>query len=829
MYTKLPNYHNKSPAHSDFPTIFYYFVMFLNCTMKAKIWTPYVAALFIFAAVSAIYFAPQFSGKVLQMHDVTQYRGMSQDIREHKAAYGEDPQWEGRMFGGMPAYHISFDAGAQPVRWIDNVFHYMTGPAGMIFLCMTSFWLMLLMFGVNPWVGVISSVAYGLSTYTILIIGAGHIGKVVAMGYVPVMIGAIYYTLRRNMWAGAALTALFGTLEIHAGHPQITYYFLFVAAVLWINELVRAVRKKLMPRFAKATGLLLVAGLFAVGANLSSLWYTSAYSKFTTRGGSELAAGKEQNATGLDFEYAMRWSYGLGESFNMFIPDFMGGGSGTGFSEDGSVAQSLTKYGARKLATQLPPYWGDQPGTGGPTYIGASVFFLAVLGLFLLRGRRKWWIFAVSLLALFLAWGSNMEWLSGLFFDYFPAYAKFRAPATILVILQWAVPLLGALALGKIWQGKYEHKKLMAAIGKAFAITGGVAIVFALFGGVLFDFYAPGDAHLSKVVGLPEDVLSAMRTERASMLKIDAVRSLFFVCLAAVAVWLFAAKKINKWVMTALLVLLVTIDLALVDSRFLSHDTFVEKSTDVIKPTEADMVILEDSTPGFRVANLTVSTFSDATTSYFHRSVGGYHGAKLQRYQDVIDRHLSQHNQPVYNMLNVRYFIVPDEESGRPMEMYNPAAFGPAWLVEKVTIAPGAKEAIDALTYISPDEAIVEQRFADMVKVQPMPDEDDTIYLDEYRVNYQRYVVETKNDAVAVFSEIYYPEGWKMYIDGQEHDYFAADYILRGAVIPAGKHTVEFRFAAPHFGLLSAITNICAVIILLSLALAFIGSFVRKK
>ena len=815
----------------------------MKISERLKLWLPYVASLAVFALVSAIYFYPQLEGRELQMHDVTQYKGMSQDIRDHKAAWGEDPQWEGRMFSGMPAYQISFDSGSPLIKGIDKAFRFMGGPAGMIFLAMASFWLMLLLWGINPWVGIMPSIAYGLSTYTILIIGAGHIAKVIAMGYAPAMIGAVYYAYRRNMWAGSALAALFGALEISAGHPQITYYFLLVIIALWINELVRAVRKKILPRFAKTTGALALAAVLAVGANLSSLYYTAGHTKDTTRGGSELASavavGERKARGGLDLEYATAWSYGKAESFNLYIPGFMGGSSSGGFSDDGPVAQSLVKYQARNLATHLPGYWGDQPMTAGPTYIGAMVFFLAILGMFLLRGRNWWWLLIVSVLALMLSWGYNFMWLTKLFFYYFPGYNKFRAVSTILAIVQWSTPLLAAMVLGRIWREKFTREQIMGALKKTLYMTGGVALFFAIFGGAFFDFSSPSDAQM----GLPEDVLAAMRQERSSMMRMDSLRSLLFVILTGAAIVLWAYKKIRKELFVASLAMLATLDLALVDARFLPHRSFVEKRQNTIQPTEADRAILTDKTPGFRVANFTVSTFNDATTSYFHRSIGGYHGAKLQRYQDVIDRHLSRMNDNVYDMLNTRYFIVPDPQTKQPVVELNPGANGPAWLVAGVDMVPGAAEAIAALdTLDTKRNAVVESEFLGMLpgavgtadrdsgSFEMAREKGDTITLDEYRVNYLRYNYKSANQAVAVFSEVYYLDGWSMYVDGAPHDYFRADYLLRAAVLPSGEHTIEFRFAAPHFKALSGVTNASAVLILLwVVASGVVFTLKRKK
>ncbi|MDR0509882.1 MAG: hypothetical protein LBH06_02160 [Rikenellaceae bacterium] len=808
--------------------------------MRLKNFAPYLAALAVFALTAAVYFAPQFGGRELPMHDVTQYLGMSQDIREHRAAFGEDPQWEGRMFSGMPSYQINFDSGGGIIQQINGVLRFMGDPAALIFIAMAAFWLMLLLWGVNPWIGVVPAVAYGLSTYTILIVGAGHISKVVAMAYAPAMIGAVYYALRRNAWVGGALTALFGAIELAANHPQITYYFLIVTAALWINELVRAVRRRALPWFAKATATLVVAGALAVGANVSSLWYTSQSSQSSTRGGSELKQSAERpRGNGLDIGYATDWSYGRAESFNLYVADFMGGDSGRGFSQEGAVAGALAKYNARSLAAQLPAYWGEQPYTAGPTYIGAVILMLAAIGLFLLKGRHKWWIVAVSLLALLLSWGHNLMWFTEFAFRWLPGYNKFRAVSTTLVIVQWAVPMVAALMLGGLWKDRYTRAEVARAAKRALYVLGGLALFFALFGGMLFDFVSPLDGTLI-LQGIPDDVLAAMRDERASIMRLDALRSLVFVALAAGAVMLCGRMK-KGWFVVLLLGLTVA-DLMTVDMRFLPHERFVEARQNAIQPTAADRAILADTTPGFRVANLAVSTFNDATTSYFHRSIGGYHGAKMQRYQEIIDRYLARRQQeptaeyllrarPAFNMLNTRYFIIPDSTS-RPTAQQGTGAFGAAWFVEGVVEAEDADRALTMLGEVDlRNMAVVEKRDMPqgLMATTARKDTVGTIRMAEYRVNYQRYTYTSCQPDVAVFSEIYYPHGWSCTVDGQPVEYFCADYVLRAMVLPQGSHTVEFRFAAPHYALLAGLNRGITVAIILLAAAAVAFTIIKRR
>ncbi len=788
-------------------------------------WLPYVGAVLLFLLLSLLYFEPQMEGKALSMGDITQYEGMSRDIKQMQAE-GEDPQWTGNAFSGMPAYMINIEYPSMVIKnWSTDLANAFGRPAVLIFLALVGFWAMLLLWGVNPLVAIVPAIAYGFSTYSILIIGAGHITKMFAFAYAPLLVGGVAYTLRGGrIILGGLLTALFATLQIAANHPQITYYFAFVIVALWVNELIRAIREKWLGRFAKATVVLAVAAVLAVGANLSSLYYTAQHQPDTTRGGSELATTGGGESGGLDIAYATAWSYGRTESINMFIPNLMGGSSSGGFAKDGEVASSLRPYGARSLATQLPAYWGDQPMTAGPTYVGAAALLLAVLALVLLRGREKWWLVAVSVFAWLLSLGSNLMWFTELMFKWLPAYDKFRAVSTALVVVQWSVPLLGALVLWRIWQEKYERRTLLVGVGKAAAILGGIALVFILFGRAMFSFEAPYDGQM----GLPADVLAAMQAERASMMVADAVRSLVFVALTAGVIALFAWGKIKKCVMLALVGVLVGVDMIGVDVRYLSWDDFVRPAETTIQPTEANRQIMADGELGYRVANLAVSTFNDATTSYFHRSVGGYHGAKLARYQDLIDHQLLRGNPEVYDMLNTKYFIVADKESGAPQAVLNEGANGAAWFVEDVVWASTPTEEMRALDGIDTrTEAVVETRYREMLEGVRLGD--GSVELIKYKPNHLSYRYNSEEGGLCVFSEVFYDKGWKAYVDGWEAEYLRADYLLRAMVLPEGEHIVEWRYRAPKFDLVEGITLTFSLVILGGLVLYGVVEIIRYR
>ncbi len=809
---------------------------------------PAAAALSLFFVVSAAYFAPQFRGEALPQHDVVQYEGMAHDITRMRLERGEDPQWTGGMFGGMPAYLINVAYPAQLVkRTAGQITKILDTPAAFLFFAMTAMWLMLLMTGVDPWVGIVAALAYGLSTYLLLIIGAGHLTKMWALVYAPLMLGGTWMTLRGNIFYGAALTALFASLEIGANHPQIAYYFLLAMAALWINDAIVALREKRLRDFGLRTAALLGAGILAVASNFAPLWYTARHTKETIRGGSELTADTTEKRSGLDLDYATAWSYGRAETLNLLVPDFMGRDSGTTFSRNGEVASVTGELGLRGAAQQLPAYWGTQPYTGGPTYLGAAALFLAALGLALARGRNKWWIAAICGLMILLAWGRNLMGLTEWAFRWLPGYNKFRTVSMTLVVVQWAVPMLGALALMRLWRDEIPRGRLLRAIGWAAGITGGLCLLLATTGGALFDFGRDQSAammtdqyhRIFEANGLQayidrgmdvewgERTADAMATERAAMMRADAWRSLAMILLAAGCTLLFVRRKINRYVLVALLSGVMLLDLVPVDLRFLSSDDFVPARRRQIAPTAADQAILADTTPGYRVINLTVSPFNDATTSYFHRSVGGYHGAKLARYQDLIDRYLSSLDKGVLDMLNTRYAIVPGND-GQPEAVFRDTAFGAAWFVDSVVCAPTAQAEIDALGSLDLRTTAVVATDTPLPAAAPA-DPAARIELTEYRPNYLKYEYSAPQEAVAIFSEIYYADGWSAFIDGEPAPYFRADYVLRAMLLPPGSHTVEWRFRAPHWTAVESATLAASLAILAAALTALILWVIKNK
>lgn len=804
---------------------------------------PALAALVAFWGVCDIFFAPQFEGKTLVQGDTRQYTGMWRDIKECREATGEDPQWTGAMFSGMPAYLINVEYPAQIVkRTVGRGIKLLNEPMSMIFFAMLLMWIALLAVGIDPWIGIVASLAYGLSTYFFLIIDAGHITKMWALTYAPLVISGVWCTLRRNMWAGGALTALALSLELGANHPQITYYFALAAAALWLSEMWFARKQRAWRRFAQRTGVLAAAVMLAVGSNFSPLWYTMTHQKYTMRGGSEVALDSSERRN-LSLDYATAWSYGKAESLNMLIPGLNGGSSIAAPVDEGEVRRTLCAMGVDSGMTDdllasgyFGGYWGDQPTTAGPTYLGAVAILLALVGACMTSGRNKWWILAVSLLALLLAWGKNFMGFTELAFKILPGYAKFRTVSMALVIVEWSVPVLAALALRELHRTTLGWRQTAARV----AACAGALVVLSLAALALTDgFDTERSINLIRMlVGdspAAYELRDALTADRRALLTADVWRTVGFVAATAAVITAYAWLRSREWVgpamrrllpyaMTVSVGALAVWDLAGVDRRFFNDGNFVDKAMTGIEPSAADRAIMNDTDPGFRVINLDVDPFNDATTSYFHRSVGGYHGAKTARYQDMIDRYLSRGDERILDMLNVRYVIGPSA-AAEDVEVRE-SANGAAWTVGSVVRASSPEEEIELAGRIdNKREAVMSDEF--------LPENynfaEAEIALKEYRPNYLRYEYEADGDALAVFSEIYDADGWTAEIDGRPARPLRADYILRALELPAGRHTVEWRYRAPHWALAEGITLLFSLATLAAFVITLIYSIRNER
>jgi hypothetical protein len=795
---------------------------------------PHIVAIVLFFAATSIYFLPLLQGKGIAQHDIQQFQGSAQEIMEHREQFGEEPLWTNSMFSGMPAYLISTKYKGNLLSMVDKLLQLTKHPGSFIFVTLLGFYILLLVLGVNPWLSIIGAFAYALSSYFFIIIEAGHNAKMHAIAYVAPMLAGAFMAFKKKYIGGFVLFALFFGLNLRAGHVQITYYAAFIGVAIAIAYLIDAIKSKDFKPYTKAIGVLVLAAVLALGANFSRLYFTYESGKYSIRGASELTTNQGDRTTGLDKEYATAWSYGVTETLNLLIPNLMGGASAADFGTDSHTYKFLIENRvpqgqARAIVKQLPAYWGPQPMTSGPVYIGAIVVFLFILGLFVMKGNLKWAMLGVTALGIMLAWGKNFMPLTDLFLHYFPAYNKFRTVSMILYIAEFTIPLVAILGLKEIFQNNIPKERFLKGFKWALGIAGGICLVFILFGSSLFSFEADIDQHYI-ASGYPAEMFDAIRLDRLAMMRADAFRSLAFIVLSAGLLYAYYIKKIKLYHTFAILGVLIIADMWTVNRRYLNNDNFVPKSnvTTPFLPSAADKQILADNTMHFRVYNRTVSTFNDASTSYFHKSIGGYHGAKLRRYQELIDHHISQGNMAVINMLNTRYVIDANEQG--PVARLNPNALGNAWFVEDVIIVENADQEIAALNDFDPQTtAIVDQRFASDIKdykAELSPNE--SIELVDYRANRLTYRYNLDNEKLAVFSEIHYPMGWIAMIDGQEIEHIRVNYVLRGALLPKGNHEVVFEYRPKMYQAGYTIDLISSVLILLSF-LGWVGFSLLKN
>lgn len=772
---------------------------------------PHLIAVLLFTVISFAYFFPVLEGRKINAHDTKVYEGSSKEISDYRDKYGKEPLWTNSMFSGMPAYLISVKYPGNLFKHLDNFLKLYKTPVAALFLSMLGFYIMLLFFRVNPWLAMAGAIAYGFSSYLFVSLSAGHNTKAYAMAYMAPVLGSVVYSFRKNLLAGASLFALFLAMQIMANHFQITYYTGMIVLVFGIFELVNAVKTKAVPAFLKSFGVLVGAALIAFSVNFASLYSTWEYSKESTRGKSELTKAAGSNDKGLDPEYITQWSYGIGESFTFLIPNLKGGATAP-FDSNSETVKALRKNNMGQAQGQIYRYWGNQPNTSGPVYFGAVVLFLFVLGLFIIKGREKWWILTAAVLSLLLSWGKNLMPLTSLFIDFFPGYDKFRAVSMTLVMAGVLVPLLGVLALREISEGTVNREKAARSVLLAALITGGLAFIFLLIPGLAGSFLRPDESSLPESAAW---IKVAMAADRKAMLRADALRSVIFIAGGASLIWFYLKNRIKPAYALLGLTALFLVDQVPVDARYLGSSNFETKraASNSFAPTAADKEILSDEGE-FRVLNLTVSVFNDASTSYHHQSIGGYSGAKMKRYQELIETSLTDDINSLItslrsassmeeaegvlgslgtlNMLNTRYIILDPGSS----PLLNRYASGNAWLVNRVTLVENADAELEAIKAINPGEvAVIDRRFAEQVpvtEIQATPG--DTIYLAAYEPNLLTYKAELSSERVAVFSEIYYKYGWKASIDGNPAEHFRANYVLRGMTLPAGSHTVTFSF-----------------------------------
>ena len=780
----------------------------------------HLAIIAFFIILVFAYFSPVLQGKAPAQSDVLQAKAMQKEIMDYKEKDGKGPLWTNQMFGGMPAYQIwvqyPSNIASHAINFIKTV---LPDPVDVVLLYVLGAYLLFCVLKINPYLAAAGAIAFAFTSYNFIIIAAGHSNKALAIAFCAPILASVILTLRGRYWLGGSLLALFMALEIRANHIQMTYY-LVIALLIFVGiELYHAFKANKLAAFGKSLGFLAIAGVLALMVNAGTLWTTYEYGNESNRGKSNLTTDRAEEKSGLSKEYAYGWSQGVGESFTFLIPNLYGGATSidqlvkpeshlykalqqvTGGDPTGAIQQLAGQLGMQQ-------YWGEKPGTSGPYYFGAIICFLFVFGLLTVRTRLKWWILGTTILFMLLSFGKNFPLISDLFFDYFPMYNKFRAVESILAIVGLLVPILAFIALREAEEQKLDQKVLVKKLTIAAAITAGFSLLVAIMPTVFFSFTSSMHTQMVDALtqmmqnnrGMALNVSNALISDRVDIARADAIRSFLFIAVAYALLWAYFNKKMNMQVAFILLGLAVLIDMWQVDRRYLNKDNFANKSdlANHFQPRDVDTFILADKDPDFRVLDMTISTFQDASASQFHKTIGGYHAAKLKRYQELIDNQFSKSiNQDVLDMLNTKYIITQDQQNGSYKMARNSTAAGNAWIVSSVQFAKDADEEMKAISSFDPKkEAIVDQQYKRLIDLKRVTPGGPTamIKLDSYHPDHLVYSYSAPGDVIAVFSEIYYDKGWNMYVDGVQKPYFRADYVLRAAQLEAGNHKVEFKF-----------------------------------
>ncbi|GAA3606714.1 YfhO family protein [Flavivirga amylovorans] len=764
---------------------------------------PHLLVLIGFIILSLAYFSPVLKGKQIFQSDIMQYIGMSKQQKDFKAATGEETYWTNSAFAGMPTYQLGAKYPHNYIKKLDLTLRFLPRPADYLFLYLLSFYILLLVLKVDFKLAALGAIAFGFSTYLIIILGVGHNSKAHAIAYMPLVLSGILLVFQKKYISGFLLTTIAMGLELVANHFQMTYYLLLLVIVLGVAYLVDAYRKKILPHYFKSIGVLVAAVVLSIALNATNILATQEYVKESTRGKSELTINPDGSpkpvTSGLDRDYITQFSYGIVETFNLFIPRFMGGGNGEDVGRNSATYEAFRRLGATTTqaleeSKHAPMYWGKQPIVEAPAYIGAVVLFLFVFALFLVKGRLKWWLVGGVLLSLLLSYGKNLGFLTNFFIDYVPLYNKFRAVSSIQVILELCIPVLAIFGLVRLFNDFEKKEDKLKALKYTSIITGGLALVFLLFKSSLFDFVGARDGQYIQAYG--QDFVRALKEDRKTIFTQDSLRTLILVLLSAGVIFAFLRDKLKeKWVIVVFLGLIL-FDLVGVNKRYVNNDDFVS-SIRVNKPfqaNEVDKEILKD-TSHFRVFDL---VSGPSKPSYFHNSLNGYNAAELKRYREVFDFYVSQNNMNVLSMFNTKYIIAQDEKEGL-FSYKNNEANGNAWFIQSLQKVESANEEIKQLDSLpNKIKAIYSSHKAletlKDIKQKYVVDSLATIDLVEVTPNYLKYTSKNSNEGFAVFSEIYYGNGWKTFVDGEECSHMRVNYILRGMQIPAGSHTIEFKF-----------------------------------
>ena len=768
--------------------------------MNLKFFSTHLVSLLIFIIAALLYFHPVLKGEKLSQSDITQHIGMAKEVNDYRTTTGLEPYWAESAFSGMPTYQIGTYFPHDYLSYLDRLIRFLPRPADYLFLYFLGFYVLLLAFKVDWKLAIMGSLAFGFSTYLMIIFGAGHNAKAHAIAYMPLVIAGVIYVFKKKYLLGFTLTGLATALEIKANHPQMTYYLLFAIFILGIIELIEAIKKKQFTQFTSQSLIIITAMLLAVGVNSTRLMATKEYSDFSTRGNTELTMNSDgtpkEVTSGLSKDYITQFSYGISETFNLLVPRYMGGGTVESLDKNSNTYKYVSSIASPKQAEgftkQVYTYWGDQLIVEAPAYIGAVIIFLFFLGIFLVKGKFKHWLVASTVFSILMSWGKNFELLTNFFIDYVPLYNKFRAVSSFQVIAELCIPLLGILAIKEFIFSKLSKKEKLEAVKKAFYVTSGL-IIIGLFYAISFStFEGLRDANYSQYEGL----LDAVIADRKSLLYSDSFRSLVLISVSFSILWLFLKQHINKTKVIIVFTLLILFDLVQVNLRYVNDDDFrqARKIDKPFRASSANLQIQKDKSH-YRVANFTGDPFQDGRTSYFHKSIGGYHAAKMGRYQDLIEFQLGKQNMQVYNMLNVKYFIIPDNDGKEQMQQ-NPNNNGNAWFIKNIKYVKSANEEIKALDSLNTKTTVVinEKSLTTSVSYSKELDSLATINLVKYSLNALTYDSNSTKDEFAVFSEIYYKNGWNAYIDGELKPHLNVNYVLRGLEIPAGKHSIEFRF-----------------------------------
>lgn len=813
---------------------------------------PHLVAFLLFTVISFLYFSPVIQGKQILGHDSESWAYVAKETVDYNNSHDDVALWTNALFGGMPTFQIAISQPYNVVQYLDNALRLFPPSVFMLMIYLLGAYILLLAFKAKPWLAIVGAIAFSFASYNFIIIMAGHNTKAIVIAYMAPIIGGVYMAFRDKKVAGALVTSLFLSLAIRANHLQILYYTILILLIFGVVEFIYSLKDKELKSFFQSVGLMVAAVVIAAGINATTLLTTYEYGQYTMRGKSNgLTSDTQSSQHGLSKDYITNWSYGKAETLTLLIPNFRGGASGGTLDMDSETAAKIKSFNVPNVEKvmadfQLPLYWGDQPGTSGPVYLGAIVIFLFILGFFVVEKRILWWLLPMILLTLFLSWGKNLMWLTDLFIDYVPLYNKFRTVSMTLVATGFGITLVAMLALKEVLTTQNAKEKLLRPVFLSAGITAGVALIFALIPSLAGSFTSAADAQFSGDYAFLKETLPM---DRASMLQADAWRSAAFILAAALLLWLFIKNILKTNTVIILFAVLMLADLVPVAKRYLNDSHFVRKRKmeSFVEPSAADNMILADKS-NYRVLDASVNIFNDAKPSYFHKNIGGYHAAKLRRYQELISMQIDGEigqlfgafgrsktfdeiapvldSLGVLNMLNMKYVIYNKDAA----PLVNPSANGNAWFVKNIRIAADANEEMKLVGEINTkNELVIDKEFASQVHTSIVADSTSTIVLKLYSPNRLVYAVNANSDQMAVFSEVYYDKGWNAYINGEKVPYIRANYLLRAMPLKKGVYELEFKFEPLSYKLGNYISLASSILLVVSFLLFAFVLFKKKK